>query len=359
MNAVRIPFNYHHFESDQAPYVYDKKGFEQIDRILSYCKKYGIYAVLDLHAAPGGQNPDWHCDNAVGESLFWETADYRERVIALWKYIAGHYKNNPWIAAYDLLNEPVLFVSDKSVIDGFFDKLIKEIRKVDKNHLLFIEGDAYTTDFSHFKTIRDKNTACTFHFYPLFFTDHISKDLKHQKESIRKVLNHVVTLKDIRNRLKRPVWCGETGVSMKKGNRKFQEKLLCDFLEILEEEGISWSMWSYKDARAMGSLHPAENSPWMKFALKACNGWEFWPDQDFCNKETERIIKRYGIEIPYIMKRKILYRVLCNYQMILAENYKNILSKIPFKEFIKYPELFRFEKCEKWEAVLDMVRCYK
>lgn len=32
------------------------------------CAKHGIYTIIDLHAAPGAQNTDWHSD--LGESVF-------------------------------------------------------------------------------------------------------------------------------------------------------------------------------------------------------------------------------------------------------------------------------------------------
>ncbi|MFX0209410.1 MAG: cellulase family glycosylhydrolase, partial [Candidatus Hodarchaeota archaeon] len=88
VNSIRLSFNYHLFESDLKPFSYDPNGFHQLDRILKLCEKYNIYAILDLHAAPGGQNPDWHSDNATGEALFWEHKDFQKRVIELWKYIA-------------------------------------------------------------------------------------------------------------------------------------------------------------------------------------------------------------------------------------------------------------------------------
>ena len=64
-------------ERYSAPGVFDPRGFEHLDRAIALCRKYGLLAILDLHAAPGGQNPDWHSDNLRGESLFWEYADFR------------------------------------------------------------------------------------------------------------------------------------------------------------------------------------------------------------------------------------------------------------------------------------------
>ena len=45
------------------PRVLKKEGFKHLDRVIDLCAKHGIYTILDLHTAPGGQNPDWHSDN--------------------------------------------------------------------------------------------------------------------------------------------------------------------------------------------------------------------------------------------------------------------------------------------------------
>jgi hypothetical protein len=54
--VVRLPLNYRHFEDDRAPYVYKEAGFVRLDRVLGWCEKHGLYAILDLHAVQGWQN---------------------------------------------------------------------------------------------------------------------------------------------------------------------------------------------------------------------------------------------------------------------------------------------------------------
>ena len=45
------------------PRVFKESGFKHLDRVIEICAQHGIYTILDLHTAPGGQNPDWHSDN--------------------------------------------------------------------------------------------------------------------------------------------------------------------------------------------------------------------------------------------------------------------------------------------------------
>ena len=353
INAVRIPFNYRLFENDQKPYSYMEQGFKEIDRILRLCEQYEIYAILDLHAAAGGQNPDWHSDNAIGESLFWEYADFRKRTVSLWKYIAKRYASNKWIAAYDLLNEPVVMIKDRNIVNQFFTDLISEIRTVDKNHLLFVEGDMYATQFEMFEPFEDPNVACSFHFYP-FLHQHLSSK-KNQKERIENALFKNVSLEDIFERLKRPVWCGETGALYSHGNKTQHESMLRDVLEIYEQYGISWSIWTYKDACSMGTVHPKEDSEWMDFSRLTKQKWNFWEEFRLRDKYVEEIIKKYSTDVSDLEKMKIGFRILANYQLVLKEAYAKIFQDIPFESLLNYLNSFNYNNCEIWEAIINLV----
>lgn len=55
-NVVRIPFNHYLLEDDFNPYVYKSEGWAVLDSALSWCEQNNVYAILDLHAAPGGQS---------------------------------------------------------------------------------------------------------------------------------------------------------------------------------------------------------------------------------------------------------------------------------------------------------------
>ena len=103
--------------------------------------KYKIYTILDLHAAPGGQNQDWHSDNPTGYAAFWDHKHFQDRVVNLWKVIAKRYRGNPWIAGYNPLNEPA--DSEWTRLLCFYDRIEAVIRGIDPEHILFLEGNTY------------------------------------------------------------------------------------------------------------------------------------------------------------------------------------------------------------------------
>lgn len=47
--------NYRHFEDDANPRVIKESGFKHLDRVIDACARNGVYTIIDLHAAPGGE----------------------------------------------------------------------------------------------------------------------------------------------------------------------------------------------------------------------------------------------------------------------------------------------------------------
>ena len=101
----------------------------------------------DLHAVPGGENPDWHSDNQTGIPQFWHFQVFQEQMIRLWKEFSRRYAEEEFILGYDLLNEPFLMPAKEGMLQNFYERVTEAIREVDKNHILFLEGDFFAMDF--------------------------------------------------------------------------------------------------------------------------------------------------------------------------------------------------------------------
>ena len=146
VNILRVPFNYRLFIDDQNPSEYKKEGLLYLDYLMDFCENYQIYLLLDLHTAPGGQNPDWHSDNNTGIPEFWHYKVFRDQIAALWGYIAEHYKEKEYLLGYDVLNEPYL-IDAPDVLTEFYLEVTESIRKSDPNHIIFLEGDHFAKQF--------------------------------------------------------------------------------------------------------------------------------------------------------------------------------------------------------------------
>ncbi|AGB40282.1 endoglucanase [Halobacteroides halobius DSM 5150] len=354
INVVRLSFSYRHFEDDQQPGEYKREGFEHLDRVLKLCEKYDIYAILDLHAVPGGQNPDFHADNNLGVSYFWKDNSLRKRVINLWRYIAEYYNDNTNIAGYDLLNEPV-FVSDADIFNNFFDQVISAIREVDSNHILFLEGDSWAQDFSKFKLPQDEQIAYSFHFYPHYS---LTKDYPASvnKKEIKEDLESLIG--NLKERFQRPLWCGETGAIFGNYGIEYSKDLVKTTLDILENKNVAWTLWSYKDAQAMGLVYPQNDTPWMK--LVDSSSWDLW-DEKKQSKDVFDFLEEKGYVEPLSekMRFKLDFRLRAMLQEIYIEQkLKNLLNNIDWEEMKCYTESFLWSNCSYYEEIATLVKDY-
>src|SRR3989442_1408548 len=213
-NAVRVPLHYSLFESDDA------EGFPLLDRLIGWCKAENIYVMLDLHAAPGGQTGA-NIDDSAGYPWLYDSPQEQEHLVAIWRRLATHYRDERAVLGYDLLNEPIPHFPKLAPLnpklEPLYKKLSSEIRKVDAHHILFLGGAQWDGNFAIFGKPFDANVAYTFHKYwtapdesvirgrPVFVERVRHKYWTAPDESvIRQYL-------DFRERYDVPIWMGESG----------------------------------------------------------------------------------------------------------------------------------------------------
>jgi aryl-phospho-beta-D-glucosidase BglC (GH1 family) len=114
-----------------------------------------------MHTVPGGQNPGWHSDNITNYAAFWDYKDHQDRIIWLWEQIATRYKDT-WVAGYNLINEPC--DSEHWRLPAFYDRLGPAIRKVDPNHILWLDGNTFAMQW-RFSSKALPNCVYALHYY--------------------------------------------------------------------------------------------------------------------------------------------------------------------------------------------------
>jgi aryl-phospho-beta-D-glucosidase BglC (GH1 family) len=248
------------------PFVLKEEGFKHLDRAIEACAKHKIYTILDLHALPGYQNQHWHSDNPTHVALFWEHKHFQDRAVWLWERFAEHYKGNPWVAGYNVMNEPA--DPKETRIEPIYRRFTEAIRAIDPDHMLFLEGNRYSNDFHMFRDPLP-NVVYTNHDYALAgFMDsgpypgtsrgeYVDRDALEQKFRQR---SEYMLEYDI------PIWVGEFGPVYKNDPQADASRyqLLRDQLEIYKKHNASWAIWTYKDIGLQGVVYAAPDSPWME-----------------------------------------------------------------------------------------------
>ncbi|MCB4792044.1 MAG: glycoside hydrolase family 5 protein [Elusimicrobia bacterium] len=248
-NTVRVPFNSRLVE--KGPYLYSKEGTEYIKKALDWAEKCGLKIILDLHAAIGAQNHDWHGDSD-GRALLWDVKSYRERTCVLWEFIAGSFKNHPALLGYDVLNEPVVDKSKIGALKNFYRDVIKRIRSVDSKHTIFLEGNIWAQQIDFLNDLIDDNISISIHTYcPLTYTFNFSPFLKFpgkiegctwDSKTIKKYLKPYY---DYSKKNKVEIYVGEFGINWRSG---YYGELdwLNSILKAFDEYGFGYTYWTYK-----------------------------------------------------------------------------------------------------------------
>lgn len=238
-NAVRLPMHYNLLtlpieeEPVSGADTWLPKGFARIDSLLDWCKQAHIYLILDLHAAPGGQGKDANIsDYDSKKPSLWESSENQRKTIALWRKLAERYTNESYIGGYDLINETNWAFTSGGNINGcgetnniplrqLYISITNAIREVDKNHIIYIEGNCWSGNFEDLTPAWDTNMAYSFHKY-WNATD---------VGTIQSQLN----MRDAQNV---PLWMGESGEN---SNQWFYETI-----KMLENAHVGWSWWPLK-----------------------------------------------------------------------------------------------------------------
>src|SRR5579862_2232261 len=248
-NCVRLPINYKNIAvaSPDGSIALDDARLAPVDHAVAWGAEYSIYVFLDLHAAPGGQNPvstvsDVPSDNTIAQ--LWQGPDARanqKMTVALWRALAARYAKAGSIGGYDLLNEPALPSGvPKDDLVSLYRSIIAAIREVDPDHMIILEGNEYAHDFSFFPPPADSNVMYEFHEYSLLNSAWRMPNQKALEPFLKlRAATHV------------PLWLGEFGEE----TLNWQAQIV----ELMKANQIGWAVWPWKRV-GLDNGHPVIES---------------------------------------------------------------------------------------------------
>lgn len=221
-NSIRLPFTYKLISPEWSPGVYLESGWQYLDRLIEWCEKHELWVILDMHCAPGGQTGT-NIDDSWGHPWLWESESDRKRTVDIWRTIARRYARNATVLGYDLLNEPIPndHAHYNHLLEPLYREITQAIREVDAEHLIFLEGAHWATDFTMFDALFDDKIVFSFH--------------KYWNENNKASIQHYL---DVRDKFGVPLWNGETG----ENNNEWYRACL----QLMAEHDIGWSFWTWK-----------------------------------------------------------------------------------------------------------------
>lgn len=204
-------------------------AFDQIDWLVEECGKRRIYVMLDLHGSPGGHSGGWLTGGQTGSNELWTNPVFQEWDKEIWRIMARRYRDNPAVAAYDLLNEPVPPEGSPITAADFYDMLYRTVREEDGDHIVCMEA------FFNFDALGDPKD----HGWEnvIYQTHHYGEN---QENIMDYAMGTAAYLREYRDRFSIPVLAGEFNFW------KYMDVWRAWYSE-LTRAGISWSNWTYKN----------------------------------------------------------------------------------------------------------------
>ena len=257
INCIRLPIWYRNLVDENGNW-YDN-AFERMDWFIEQAGRYGIYVIIDMHGTYGSQNGSHNSGKYGGATnqqkkdnskLFFgsDASTNQAKYLDMWSKIAEHYKDNPIVAGYDLLNEPMADYMNATDVDGskqdrlnilwdVYDKAYKRIRTVDKEHVVIMEAVWEPDTLPNPSDKNWENVMYEYHQYLYSDYDNKEKQIQAMQEKINKINAAGYNV---------PSYIGEF-------NYMSNNDTWGDGIKLLNDNNLSWTTWNYKCTAAYGN----------------------------------------------------------------------------------------------------------
>ena len=157
-DSVRIPVRWSAHAAESAPYTIDPKFFARVDEVVGWALDRDLQVMLNVHHY---------------EEMATTPSAHRERFLALWEQIAGHYKDYPAALLFEPMNEPNGAL-DALLWNSISADAVRVIRESNPERNLVIGGASWNA-YDQLQYLQlpedDAHIIATFHYYnPFQFT---------------------------------------------------------------------------------------------------------------------------------------------------------------------------------------------
>ena len=271
MDHIRLGFD--QIVLEKAPYEYREEIIGILHDFVSWCHKYELGIVLNMHKALGN-----YCD-ILDEKGLMQDPELQARFIALWEMLEDEFSSDGSIM-FELLNEVVNATAVEW--NSLADRTVKALRAKNPTRKLIVGCTEWNNPpgLAQLKVWDDENIIYTFHNYaPHEFTHQrgvlqaltlfYNREMPYPGDIDRYrdyqlVVNQIenaypnineMNIEYIRECLApakawidanpdKILWCGEFG-TIRHANIKWRENWMRDMITVLKEWDIPYSVWNY------------------------------------------------------------------------------------------------------------------
>lgn len=230
MKSLKEEFNINLFRiamyTSESGYIQDRNLKNKVDEIVNAAIKLDLYVIIDWHILSDG-NPN----------------TYKNEAKEFFKEMSLKYKDYPNVI-YEICNEPNGNVTWDNDVKPYAEEVISVIRENAKDSIIIVGTTTWSQDVDKVvnNKINDKNVMYALHFYTGTHTDWLRERAKNALASI-------------------PLFASEWGVSDASGNGGIFLDEADKWVNFMNENNISYTVWSLCDKNESSALLVPNASP--------------------------------------------------------------------------------------------------
>ena len=207
-------------------------GMALLHKAVDTAARHGLYTILDMHGAPGGQNSSDH-SGQVNRNRLWFDVENITKMENLWTTLGREFGSDPNVAAFDLMNEP-MGAPNPAMLNLVYDRVYRAVRKTAPTKVLLIEDGYKGFDTTpHPNLAQWTNVAFSLHFYNF--------DAKAPSDHLKALKSHESKDKELQGYRQTPLYIGEFNLEPNSTPEASH-----DVTHEMTAAGWSWTIWTYK-----------------------------------------------------------------------------------------------------------------
>jgi endoglucanase len=243
-DSVRVPIRWSAHALTDTPFTIDPVFFDRIDWVVEQAVANDLVVILNIHHY---------------EEIFSDPPGQRERFLALWEQIAGHYQDTPETVVFELLNEPNGDQLTAPVWNELAAEALAVVRRGNPQRFVII-GPVNWNNVDALSSLElpadDRRIIATFHYYNPFQFTHQGAEwtagsdswlgttweaTETQRAAVQRDLEKAAQWS---RENQRPVYLGEFG-AYHKADMQSRARWTEFVARTAEAGGMSWAYWEF------------------------------------------------------------------------------------------------------------------
>ncbi|KAL3514083.1 hypothetical protein ACH5RR_026800 [Cinchona calisaya] len=256
LNAVSIPVGWWIASDPTPPKPFVAGSLLVLDNAFFWAQKYGLKVIIDLHAAPGSQNPWEHSATRDGSQEWGLTDANIQETVAVINFLTARYAVSPSLLAVGLINEPLSPGVSLDNLTKYYKAGYDAVRKHSSTAYVVLSNRLGPSNATELFPLASglTNSVIDVHYYNLFSDDYSNMTVQQNIDFIQTnrsaQLAHITTSNGPLTFVGE--WVAEWEVSG--ASKEDYQNFAAAQLQVYGRATFGWAYWALKNVNNHWSL---------------------------------------------------------------------------------------------------------